>query len=388
MRVLQIAKYMYPFMGGTEQVTRDLVGAFNAVGVENKVICFNEDSADGDVVTHRKETVTDKVDGVEVLRVASKAKVMSQAIAPEYKKNLTKVLDEFKPDVDIFHYPNPYVASKLLSYIKKNSKNFKLYIYWHLDITKQKFVRAFFRGQDRALINASDKILGATPIHLEMSRYSAEFGDKKYILPYMIADDTLVLNDEEKEVAKKIREENNGKIIGFFIGRHVAYKGLDYLIEAVKKTQSAKLLIIIAGDGEDNAKLKAQAEGVDKIRFIGRIDDSTKRSYLEASDLTIFPSVTRSEGFGLALAEGMFFGKPAITFTIPGSGVNYLCQDKLSGIECPLMDTDAYAKALDTLAEDDALRAKYGESARREILAKYTKDRFIANVKKLLEEDT
>lgn len=388
MRVLQIAKYMYPFMGGTEQVTRDLVGAFNAVGVENKVICFNEDSADGDVVTHRKETVTDKVDGVEVLRVASKAKVMSQAIAPEYKKNLTKVLDEFEPDVVIFHYPNPYVASKLLSYIRKNGKSFKLYIYWHLDITKQKFVRAFFRGQDRALINASDKILGATPIHLEMSRYSAEFGDKKYILPYMIADDTLVLNDEEKEVAKKIREENNGKIIGFFIGRHVAYKGLDYLIEAVKKTQSAKLLIIIAGDGEDNAKLKAQAKGVDKIRFIGRIDDSTKRSYLEASDLTIFPSVTRSEGFGLALAEGMFFGKPAITFTIPGSGVNYLCQDKLSGIECPLMDTDAYAKALDTLAEDDALRAKYGESARREILAKYTKDRFIANVKKLLEEDT
>jgi rhamnosyl/mannosyltransferase len=388
MRVLQIAKYMYPFMGGTEQVTRDLVGAFNAVGVENKVICFNEDSADGDVVTHRKETVTDKVDGVEVLRVASKAKVMSQAIAPEYKKNLTKVLDEFKPDVIIFHYPNPYVASKLLSYIKKNGKNFKLYIYWHLDITKQKFVRAFFRGQDRALINASDKILGATPIHLEMSRYSAEFGDKKYILPYMIADDTLVLNEEEKQAAAKIREENPGKIIGFFIGRHVAYKGLDYLIEAVKKTQSAKLLIIIAGDGEDNAKLKAQAEGVDKIRFIGRIDDSTKRSYLEASDLTIFPSVTRSEGFGLDRAEGLFFGKPAITFTIPGSGVNYLCQDKLSGIECPLMDTDAYAKALDTLAEDDALRAKYGESARREILAKYTKDRFIANVKKLLEEDT
>ena len=127
---------------------------------------------------------------------------------------------------------------------------------------------------------------------------------------------------------------------------------------------------------------------MDKIRFIGRIDDSAKRSYLEASDLTVFPSVTRSEGFGLALAEGMFFGKPAVTFTIPGSGVNYLCQDKLAGIECPLMDTDAYAQALDTLCEDDALRAQYGENARREILAKYTKDRFIENVGKLLEEDT
>ena len=156
----------------------------------------------------------------------------------------------------------------------------------------------------------------------------------------------------------------------------------------MKKTTSDKLLIFIAGDGEDTAKLKAQAEGMDKIRFIGRIDDSVKRSYLEASDLTIFPSVTRSEGFGLALAEGMFFGSPAITFTIPGSGVNYLSQDKLTGIECPLLDTDAYAKALDTLCEDDALRAEYGENAKRMILSRYTKDRFIENVGKLLEEDT
>ena len=131
MRVLQIAKYMYPFLGGTEQVTRDLVGAFNANGAENKVICFNEDSTDGEITTRRHETVTDKVDGVDVIRVASKVKIMSQAIAPEYKKNLTKVLDEFKPDVVIFHYPNPYVASKLLSYIRKNGKSFKLYIYWN-----------------------------------------------------------------------------------------------------------------------------------------------------------------------------------------------------------------------------------------------------------------
>ena len=84
----------------------------------------------------------------------------------------------------------------------------------------------------------------------------------------------------------------------------------------------------------------------------------------------------------------MFFGSPAITFTIPGSGVNYLSQDKLTGIECPLMDTDAYAKALDTLCEDDALRAEYGENAKRMILSRYTKDRFVENVGKLLEEDT
>ncbi len=386
MKALQIAKYMYPFMGGTEQVTRDLIGAFNVLGVDNKVICFNEDASDDDVTTKRSETVTDNVDGVDVIRIASKCKIMSQSIAPEYRKMLFRTLDEYKPDVVIFHYPNPFAADKLLSYIRKNGKHFKLYIYWHLDITKQKVVRVFFRGQDRALIKAADKVLGATPIHLEMSRYAEEFGDKKYILPYMIADDTLVLNGEEREHAKRIRKENEGKVIGFFIGRHVRYKGLEYLIEAVKKTHSDKLLVLIAGEGEDTSRLKSLASDCDRIRFIGRIDDSDKRAYLEASDIICFPSITRSEGFGLALAEGMYFGKPAVTFTIPGSGVNYLSQDGVCGIECELQNTEQYAAALDKLVEDEVLRKTYGDNARRRITDNHTKDIFVQNLKSVLEK--
>ena len=40
-----------------------------------------------------------------------------------------------------------------------------------------------------------------------------------------------------------------------------------------------------------------------------------------------FPSITRNEAFGIALAEAMYCGKPAVTFTIEGSGVNFVSLD-------------------------------------------------------------
>ena len=51
-------------------------------------------------------------------------------------------------------------------------------------------------------------------------------------------------------------------------------------------------------------KLTITPKDDDKVEFLGRITDSDRRSYLYACDIVCFPSVTRNEGFGLALAEG------------------------------------------------------------------------------------
>jgi hypothetical protein len=57
-KVLQISKYYYPFLGGTEQVARDLAWVLAEMdGVEQKIICFNEDAADGSMECHKEETV-------------------------------------------------------------------------------------------------------------------------------------------------------------------------------------------------------------------------------------------------------------------------------------------------------------------------------------------
>ena len=383
-KVLQISKYYYPFLGGTEQVARDMASAMQKLDkVEQKIICFNETAAKGEHVCRNNETVHDFIDDIEVIRCGYQLKISSQAISFSYGKELDKLMKEFKPDIVILHYPNPYVTHFLLKYKKYK---FKLWVYWHLDITKQRILKHLFHKQNIDLIQRADKILGATPKHLDESAFTNLFEGKKQILPYTIDEQSLIITQEEINKAEAIREQHNGKKIGFFIGRHVPYKGLKYLIEASKELGDENIHLFIAGSGELTEELKEQAKGDTKVEFLGRISDSERRSYLYATDIICFPSITRNEGFGLALAEGMYFGKPAVTFTIPGSGVNYVNLDGVTGIECPNCDSHAYAQALMKLAGDDALRKEYGNNARQRVLDNFTESKFGENLTKLLEE--
>lgn len=381
-RVLHISKYYYPFLGGTEQVARDMVKALIGTGAKQKVICFNEDASDGKATCKHSETRTDVIDGVDVIRCGYFLKARSQAVSSTYGRELKKVMDEFKPNIIILHYPNPFVTHYLMKY---KSRDFKLLVYWHLDITKQKLLKHLFHGQNLALIGRADKILGATPKHVDESAFTPQFGNKRYILPYMIDESNLVITEEEIEAGKRIKEKYAGKALGFFIGRHVPYKGLTYLIKASKELGDVDMHFLVAGSGELTDSLKEEAKGDPKVEFLGRITDSERRSYLYACDIVLFPSITRNEGFGLALAEGMYFGHPAVTFTIPGSGVNFVNLDGVTGIECPNCDYKAYAEALKNLADDNELRKKMGIAARQRVLDNFTSGSFKKNLLELVD---
>lgn len=380
-KVLQISKYYYPFIGGVEQVVRDMAQALKLCDVEQKIICFNENASDGKKICHKNETVHDSVDDIEVIRCGYNIKISSQSISVSYIRELRILMKEFKPDIVILHYPNPYVSHLLMKY---KNKDFKLLIYWHLDITRQKVLKRFFHRQNIELIKRADLIIGATPKHIDESEYSVYFKDKK-ILPYMIDEENLIMNAKEREYATEIKKRYADKVIGFFIGRHVEYKGLKYLIEASRKMKYDNSVFLIAGEGELTNELKAQAKGDDKIIFLGRISDSERRAYLYACDIICFPSITRNEAFGLALAEGMYYGKPAVTFEIIGSGVNYVNLKGVTGIECKNRDINEYAEALDRLCSDKVLREQYGEAARKRIQEEFTMDKFQLNVKKMME---
>lgn len=382
-KVLQITKHMYPYIGGIEQVSRDVeIALGRRDNIKQRIICFNSDSSDGDYVCKKNETVHDNVDGVEVIRCGIVAKMFSQPLSVSFPSELKKVMNSFKPDVVIFHYPNPFAAQFLLSYKKRD---FKLIVYWHLDITKQKILGKLFHGQNIALIKRADKIVGATTKHVNESAYTKYFGDKKSVLPYAINEDRLVMSEDEIKASDEIRKKYNDKILCFFIGRHVPYKGLTYLIQASKSLDD-RFRFVIAGSGPLTDELKEQAVGDSKIEFLGKISDSEWRSYLKACDIFCFPSITRNEAFGLALAEGMYYEKPVVTFTIKGSGVNYVSINGKTGIECPNGDSKAYAEALKKLADDPKLREEYGKNGRKRVLENFTFDRFVDNISGLISE--
>ena len=109
-------------------------------------------------------------------------------------------------------------------------------------------------------------------------------------------------------------------------------------------------------------------------------------AYYLACDIFCFPSITKNEAFGIALAEGMYFAKPAVTFTIPGSGVNYVNLADVTGIECPNGDVRAYANALKTLADNPELREEYGKAAKQRVEENFMYEELKLEIRNLITE--
>ena len=87
-----------------------------------------------------------------------------------------------------------------------------------------------------------------------------------------------------------------------------------------------------------------------------------------------FPSITRNEAFGVVLAESMYCGCPSVTFTIKGSGVNWVSVNGETGIEVENSDYKAYAAALDRLLTDSALREKLSKNAVQRVKELFSKE--------------
>ena len=347
-RILHISKYYAPFVGGTEQVARDAVNAL-AGRAEQKVLCFNHESGDKD----------DFIDGVEIIRCHCEHKLFSQSIAYNFGKKLRAIITDFKPEMVVFHYPNPFATYFLL---KELPKDVKLFVYWHLDITRQKVLGKCFHFQNKTLLRRADSVIATSPNYVVGSKYLSRVAEKCTVIPNCIDEKRLSVVEESSRLAEKIKAENAGKILCLAVGRHVPYKGFEYLIKASKLLDD-RFVINITGEGELTKRLKKMAANDPKVRFLGKISNAELKAYYLACDIFCFSSITKNEAFGIALAEAMYFGLPAVTFSINGSGVNYVSINGETGIEAPNRNVEEYAGALRKLADDRDLREEYGKAA-------------------------
>jgi len=105
---------------------------------------------------------------------------------------------------------------------------------------------------------------------------------------------------------------SNGRYI-LFLGRINWKKGLDRLIAAMVHVPDVDLLI--AGNDEDGLtpKLLKQARSLDldgRVRFIGEVRGSEKRSLLQEAEAFVLPS--HNENFGIAVLEAMVSAVPVV----------------------------------------------------------------------------
>ncbi len=346
MRILHISKYYYPYIGGVENTCKYLVESFSKEN-DVAVVCFNEG----------KEDVCDEINGVKIYRVGSRITIARQALSLSYFPILKRAINEFQPDIIHFHWANPYPAAVLLTMIPRKTK---LVIHWHMDIINQRKIYPLIRPVETALLKRADRIMMTSPNYRDFSKPLQPFGEKIDIVQSAIDESLFIKHPQDCARIKDIQEKHNHKPIIFFVGRHIQYKGLPYLLEAEKYVNS-DCVFVIAGSGPLTEKLKSSCHS-SRVSFIGKVSDDDLRCYLYASRVLAFPSITKNEAFGLSLVQGMYCRLPAVTFTIEGSGVNWVSIKDKTCLEVPNGDTIAYAKAIDKLINDDVIHDKFAEA--------------------------
>ena len=369
MRILHISKYYFPYIGGVENICKYLVE--NAGCHETAVVCFNEKCAN----------VVDTVNGHCVYRVATWVNVARQALSLSYFGVLKRAIREFKPDVIQVHWANPFPAAVLLTMIPDDVK---LIIHWHMDIIKQKHIYPFIKPIEKALLMRADRVVVTSPQYRDASIPLQPFKDKVRVVQNAMDEQLFVLNDGDDKRIDAVKKSFEYNPIVFFVGRHIQYKGLPYLIEAERYVKS-DCVFVVAGSGPLTEELKGQCTS-DRVHFVGRLNDEELKFYHYAASIFAFPSISKNEAFGVALAEAMYCYTPAVTFTIDGSGVNWVNLNRISGLEVPNGDERAYAEAIDKLISNPELRAEMARNAHARVKDFFLIDNMIDKMNECYEE--
>ena len=156
------------------------------------------------------------------------------------------------------------------------------------------------------------------------------------------------------------------------VGRLVPHKGIEFLLEALPKFRdSAHLVVVGSGPWREILEKRSVQMGLsDRVTFAGAVPYEELPAYYRAADVTVLPSISRLEAFGLVGLEAMASERPVVLSDIPG--VREVIEDGREGFHARPVDPDDIAEKVNTLVDDPVLRVKMGQRGRKRVLEKFT----------------
>jgi glycosyltransferase involved in cell wall biosynthesis len=269
-------------------------------------------------------------------------------------------------DLIHLHLPDPMAHVSVLAV----PRSVPIVVTWHSDVVRQAQLMRVYRPLQDRLLRRAARIIAPTPAHYasssELNRLAMP--EKHRVIPFGIEVERF---STPHPSAPAIRARFPGSLV-FALGRHVYYKGFEYLIEAMRLLPGAHLAI--GGTGPLTAALKAKATALDltaHVHFVGRIPDAELPGWYQACDVHCMPSVEPAEAFGIVQIEAMAAGKPVVCCAL-GNGVNFVNLDGETGLAVPPRDVPALAAALRRLLSDSALRQRLGERGFAKVKAEFS----------------
>jgi len=372
MKILQTPVRFYPFTGGVENyvyyLSRELVKSGNQV----KVVCAKEPDIES----------KQRVEGIEVERLPYMGKIANTNITT----GLPGALSDGDYDIIHTHIPTPWSADWSAFY--SNSKKKPLVVTYHNDIIGQGLASLVARIYNSVGLNyvlkTAAKIIITQPGYLQSSSHLAKYRDKIEVIPNGV--------DVEKFQPKQASGNEDKSTIFFLsvLDEFHKYKGLDYLLEALKivKNNVPDVKLIVGGKGVllDHYQEMAASLGLkDNVEFAGFIPDEEIADYYSQASVFVLPSISSlQEGFGIVALEALACQTPVVTTDIVGVAQD-LKQIK-GGIVIPPRDTHKLADAITQILSDAEMQKEMGQRGRKLVQEKYTWKGVASSMEKVYKE--
>jgi rhamnosyl/mannosyltransferase len=306
--------------------------------------------------------VHEAVDGVPVTRVASFGRVGAVSLTP----SLAFWLSRASADVIVLHEPNPMalVACSLAP------PDVPLVVWFHSEVVRPRWrYRLFYEPFLNRVLARAARIVVSAPLMRDVPALVGH-REKVTVLPYGLDPAGYPV-----QPARAPRPKDLPTVL--FVGRLVAYKGVDVLLRAMVDVPAS---LVLVGDGPLRQSLEQLARDLgidDRITFAGRVSDADRLAWFGRADVVALPSVSRQEAFGMVQVEAMLTGRPVVSTSLP-TGVPWVNQHGESGLVVPPGDSAALAGALRLLFGDPDLRARLGEGGRARANRLFTAERMCA----------
>lgn len=355
-----------PKMGGIERHVWDISEALTARGWQvTALVCADDRNAADEIIN-----------GVRVIRIPRWGTVLSQPLTWNY----TKTLLSLNPDIVHCHVPFPLAWLA----VQKLPQHVPVICTWHSDIVRQRILMPLLNGWEQSFLTRCNRIIVTSPEYLQSSVPLQNHHTKCEIIPLTLPNNTGLSDELIQASAKKYLQQFTKKRV-LYVGRLVGYKGLQYLIHAMKDVDAD---LILAGDGLLESQLRMltnEFQLTTKIHFLGFVDEAEKQALYRIADVLVLPSIQRSEAFGYVLLEAMSQGCPVISTNI-STGVRWVNQHEKTGLVVPPQDSASLVAAINKIINNSVLRNQFAENAKKRIENEFQFDLCLSKFEAIYED--
>lgn len=283
--------------------------------------------------------------GIKNVRYQEQLSIASNSMSWKMLRDFPHVVQNF----DLIHYHFPWPFADLMHWHWKIRK--PTVLTYHSDVVRQKLWLRLYTPLMHRFLQSMQTIVATSPQYLASSRILQMYREKTEVIPLGVDRHTYPPLSDERVAYWR---ERFGERFFLFIGKMRYYKGLPVLLDALQGTDYP-LLLIGHGPCEQALRDRVRQENVTNVHFLSDISEEDKIALLHLCLAFVFPSIVRSEAFGVSLLEAAMMGKPMISTSL-GTGTSYVNEHQSTGIVVPPNDAQAFRAAMTYLwAHPDAV---------------------------------